>query len=146
MSTSLVQHWISNKSSAATEAGAYTVKHPNTGTSPHSVASAGDADVSEAIATAHAAFKSWRKTTHDQRRDVLMRVAQVTRRRAGEFYEAWASEMDVSQFFVDFLVGITCDLIETTASCIIPAMTGDIPPTKRGNEALYLCEREPLGG
>ncbi|TIA87110.1 hypothetical protein E3P99_03382 [Wallemia hederae] len=145
MSAPLVQHWISNKSSAATEAGAYTVKHPNTGNLPHSVASASDADVSEAIATAHAAFKSWKKTTHDQRRDVLLKAAQITRQRAGEFFEAYSSELDVNQFFADFLVSVACDLIETTASVIIPAMTGDMPPTKRANEALYMCDREPYG-
>lgn len=144
-STPLVENWIDNGARKSTDDNLYVVQHPNTHNQPHAVVSASEEDIDRAITSAHLAFKSWKKTTHDQRRDILLKAAQILRKRKDDVYEAYSSELDVNHHFVDFLVGITSSMIETAATLIIPSLTGEIPPTKRDNEALYLCEREPLG-
>lgn len=142
--TPTIGNWINNAVDTSSNE-KYEVKHPNTHNIPHLVVSSSDEVVEKAVVSATEAFKTWKKTTHDERRDILLRAAEIVRKRKDEVFEAYSSELDVNTHFVDFLVSITSSMIETAASLIIPGLTGEIPPTKRDNEALYLCEREPLG-
>lgn len=144
-STPLIENWIDNTHAKSSNSSVFAVEHPNTHGIPHNVVSASDSDIEKAVASSNKAFKTWRRTTHDQRRDILLRAAAILRRRVGDVYDAYSSELDVNYHFVDFLVSIASSMIETAASLIIPSLTGESPPTKRDNDALYLCEREPLG-
>ncbi|TIB27691.1 hypothetical protein E3P86_04036 [Wallemia ichthyophaga] len=144
-SANLIENWIDNAAVKSIGSGVFPVVHPNTHAIPHSVVSASDSDIDNALHSSLTAFKSWKNTTHDERRDVLLRAAAILKSRSGEMYEAYASELDVDHHFVEFLVSITSSMMETAASLIIPALTGECPPTKRANVALYFCEREPLG-
>ena len=141
----LIENWVNNSYAKSSDNKIYTVVHPNTNDKPHNVVSSTFEDIDFAVESAKKAFKTWKVTTHNERRDILFNAARILRERKEEVFETYASELDVNHHFVEFLVAITSDMIETAASLIVPSLTGDIPPTKRDPSVMYLCQREPLG-
>jgi len=130
MSSSIVPHWIANKSRCSIDPA--VLHHPNSGDLVHEVSNASEQDVEDAIVSSHEACQHWRNTTSGVRRKVLLRAAKLLEERADEFVRTWRREMDVSHRFAEFNVRTSISMIEEIASLISTALAGELPRTDDG--------------
>lgn len=73
--------------------GVYTTKNPATGDATAEYREIPDAELDELIASSAAAYRSWRTTALEQRRDVLARTAKIHREQAEELAKLLTLEM-----------------------------------------------------
>src|ERR1700753_799294 len=72
---------------------AYQVVNPATGKLESEYPTATDAEISDVVARADAGYKSWRRTSLDERAAILRQVAQLYRDRAEELAAIITREM-----------------------------------------------------
>ncbi len=121
------------------------VYSPTTGEVVHHYSSATPADAVAAVEAAHAAFPAWRDTPAKQRRDVLLRVADVMERRRDELAGYLESETGQPRAWADFNITTAVDFVRDAAGLAAKANVGTAPPTQTPTELGAIVLREPYG-
>ncbi|WP_203135897.1 NAD-dependent succinate-semialdehyde dehydrogenase [Microbacterium sp. JZ31] len=121
----------------------YAVVNPATGETVAEYPEATDAEIQDAIATAHAGFQAWRATPVADRAAVVRRIAELHRARREELAAAMTREMgkplEASRGEVDF----AADIVEFYADSA-EKITADQPIDILG-EGSAVVRRAPLG-
>lgn len=100
-------------------------------------------DVTRAVASAQTAFKTWSKTTAAERRDIILRAADILKRRKDEFFEITHYETGENYGMLNFEHGLALEACKTVAG-LISAVTGTVPVAgEKGRSAIIL--QEPYG-
>lgn len=121
---------------------AYTVNNPVSGEAVSRVAAAGENDVDDAIAAAHAAFPEWSALGPGERRGRLLKAAELMEARAGEFM-ALAGETGAAANWYGFNVHLATGILREAAAMTTRVQGAVIPSDLPGNMAMAL--RQPRG-
>ncbi|KAJ5654889.1 Aldehyde dehydrogenaseN-terminal [Penicillium lividum] len=110
----------------------------------------------KAVESSARAFTAWSKTTPVERRQLLLKLAevkssrtlaefvyQVLRNRASEIQQICHEEVHSGPFWADIITNDSIGIIEECAALITPMATGSIPFTK--GESYGFVFKEPLG-
>lgn len=121
----------------------FDVVSPATGKVVHRCGSASAGDATNAVNSAAAAFKSWRKTTPSQRRDIFLKAAEGMAKRKDELSQYMVDETGCATAWGEFNVNLTVDFIKDVAGRIA-TIEGTIPTlADRNTSGLVL--KEPYG-
>lgn len=96
-----------------------------------------------AVDAAASAFKSWKKTKVDERRDLLNRAADILLAKLQEGAKRQLTETNCATFWPHFDINAAAGLIKETAAALT-SVYGNIPPSK-DSDNLSLVFKEPLG-
>jgi acyl-CoA reductase-like NAD-dependent aldehyde dehydrogenase len=105
--------------------------------------SAGPEAATLAADAAGKAFKTWKHTPWTQRRDILLKAADIIRRREVEFKDMMRAETSCAPHFAAFNIEYTISLMKETASRI-SSMVGEVP-NMASSSTLGFIFREALG-
>ncbi|QCI13502.1 aldehyde dehydrogenase [Pseudomonas putida] len=114
--------------------------------SAHSVSRAAAATVEDAQAAVDAAFRAfgaWSKTGPGERRELLLKAAEVVEARADRFIEAMAAETGASESWAQFNVQLAANILREAAALTTQITGSVIPSDQPGNLALAM--RQPAG-
>ncbi|KAF4982002.1 hypothetical protein FDECE_17590 [Fusarium decemcellulare] len=122
---------------------AFDVVSPVTGKVLHRYQSAGVKDADAAVDAAAEAFKTWRKSTPYQRRDVFLKAAEIMNRRRDELRKYAMEETGSDAAWTDFDINTSINHIKEVAGRI-STIQGTVPTVADpGSSAIIL--REPYG-
>jgi succinate-semialdehyde dehydrogenase/glutarate-semialdehyde dehydrogenase len=121
----------------------YAVVNPATGETLASYPTATDAEVQDAIATAHAEYKQWRDVPVAERAALIRRVAELHRERRDELAAIIVREMGKPLAAAEGEVDFAADITEYYADHA-DKITGDQPIDIEG-EGTAVIRRTPLG-
>ncbi|KAB9006571.1 hypothetical protein FH972_026925 [Carpinus fangiana] len=139
--SSTIPIWLDGKEVIATDS--FEVVSPLDNKVLYKCSSASDKDVTSALESAQNAFKTWRLTKPNERRDILLRAATILETRRDELWNFSNKETGAadSMFAFDHILGI--EACKNTAG-LIQTVQGYIPTvTNEGSSAMVL--REPYG-
>ena len=128
--------WISGRPT-------FAVTNPATGETIDEVPDCGDADIEAAIAAAHAAFGSWRKTTAYERSQLLYRAWELMRERKRELAELMTREQGKPLKASLAEVGYGADFLLWFAE-EAKRVYGQIVPSARENQR-FMVRKDPVG-
>ncbi|KAF8342984.1 aldehyde dehydrogenase [Cantharellus anzutake] len=136
---------IDNK--PVTTSNTYTVLSPNDPENPplHDVYAANLTQVNLAIESAQKAFGTWRKTTFLQRRELLIKAADILKRRSEEFTALTMSETTNSFGLAAFETWSAVTQLDEVAANIATAMTTVQPPALDNPFQQAYVSRHPFG-
>ncbi|KAJ5499268.1 hypothetical protein LT330_000167 [Penicillium expansum] len=97
----------------------------------------------QAVESSARAFTTWSSTTPVQRRELLLKLAEILRNRAAEIKQICEREVYSGPFWADIITNDSIGIIEECAALTTPIATGSIPFTK-GNSYGFVF-KEPLG-
>jgi len=121
----------------------FAVTNPATGETIGEVPDCGDADIEAAIAAAHAAFDSWRKTTAYERSQLLYRAWELMRKRKRELAELMTREQGKPLKASLAEVGYGADFLLWFAE-EAKRVYGQIVPSARENQR-FMVRKDPVG-
>lgn len=104
---------------------------------------AGTKDVDAAFAAAKKAFLSWSKTNAIERRDIMLKAAEILRRRKDEVIDWLVNEAGSTYLKAEMEISLTYDMI-IEASSFPTRMNGMITPSSIPGKENYIY-RKPLG-
>ena len=107
------------------------------------VAAAGPADVARAVAAADAAFPDWAATSPAERREVLLRAADLLRAREAEVVALMAGEAGGTAGWAAFNVWLGAETLREAAAAVTAPRGAVLAAQEPG--ALGLAVREPVG-
>jgi acyl-CoA reductase-like NAD-dependent aldehyde dehydrogenase len=93
--------------------------------------------------TASKAFKTWKRAPWTTRRDILLRTADIVRRRAIDLKQMMRAETSCASSFADFRIEFAISCIRETASRI-SSMVGKVP-NMASPDTMGFIFREALG-
>lgn len=128
--------WISGRPT-------FAVTNPATGETIDEVPDCGDADIEAAIAAAHAAFGSWRKTTAYERSQLLYRAWELMRERKRELAELMTREQGKPLKASLAEVGYGADFLLWFAE-EAKRVYGQLVPSARENQR-FMVRKDPVG-
>lgn len=121
----------------------FDVTSPNSSKTCWKSSSASEDDAVKAVESAEKAFKSWSKTKPAQRRDILLKAAQIFKEKKEEAFIYANTETGAARAMFEFEFGLALDNILTIAG-LIPTVQGSVMnPSEEGKSAIML--REPYG-
>ncbi|MCK9510831.1 MAG: aldehyde dehydrogenase [Pigmentiphaga sp.] len=107
-------------------------------------AAAGDVtDAIKAIDSAHAAYKTWRRSTPSERRRLLLKAADVLEAKTPQFIEVMAQEVGASALWAGFNVHLAANVFREAAS-MVTQIQGETIPTDKP-DTLSMTVRQPVG-
>jgi acyl-CoA reductase-like NAD-dependent aldehyde dehydrogenase len=121
----------------------FDVVSPASGKVIHQSGSATEADVRAAIDSAADALKTWRKTLPRQRRDILLKAAEIMERRKEELGQYMMDETSCPRQWADFNINAAKELLVDVAGRVV-AIEGSIPTTADPNTGALIL-KEPFG-
>ncbi|KAL2199997.1 aldehyde dehydrogenase domain-containing protein [Corynascus similis CBS 632.67] len=121
----------------------FNVVSPATGKVVHEAGSASEADVRAAIDTAADAFKTWKKSLPRERRDILLKAADVMAQRKEELGNYMMDETGCPRQWADFNVDAARELIIDVAGRIA-GIEGSMPTPHDANTGALIL-KEPFG-
>lgn len=122
----------------------FDVMCPSTGEIIHRSSSASEGDARLAVDAAHAALVDWKTTTISQRRNILLRAADIFNKRATELANYLINETGATEAWAGgFNVPVTVELLRDVAGRLT-SMTGIIPQTQERSMSA-LVYKEPYG-
>lgn len=121
----------------------FDVVSPVTGETAHRCSAASVDDAVAAVDAAAGAFKTWKQTTPSQRRDILLRAADIIDSRRQELARCLMHETGASQPYADFNINHTTELLKDVAGRIA-TLEGSFPATM-DPESSAIVMREPYG-
>lgn len=134
---------IDNSARPATDNGNFTWSHPVTGETITTSAAATVQDAIDAVESADRAFTSWSKTGPSQRRNILLKAADLLDERAEEFTEVMSSEVAAAEGWSRFNVYLTTQCLRQAAS-LTSRISGETIPTDRPG-VFSMTVRQPAG-
>ncbi|KAI1473737.1 aldehyde dehydrogenase [Daldinia eschscholtzii] len=120
----------------------FDVISPDTGKVLHKCGIATEEDARAAIEAAAAAGQQWRNTSVSERRDVILRAAEILIKRKEELATYLLDEVGAERGLADFNLGNGIDMIKDIAGRV-SAIEGSIPSCAPGRTALLV--KEPYG-
>jgi acyl-CoA reductase-like NAD-dependent aldehyde dehydrogenase len=139
---STVPLWIDNKAIYTTTT--FPVTHASSGTTAHTACSASPSDATHAATSSLHAFKSWRKTPHTTRRDLLLRVADYYETHSSSLVSAQVSETSCTEAWARQNVHLSVSYLREIAAQISSVTAGVIPPTEKPNTTGFVF-KEAVG-
>jgi aldehyde dehydrogenase (NAD+) len=130
--------WVSDLSG-----GVHPHVNPATGQFQKDVALAGPSDIDRAVAAAHKAFPEWRNLPADERRTILLRIAELFRARSDELSELATLESGVPSMFTPLLCGVLPAEYFTYYAGWVDKIEGSVIPVYP--PAFDYTKREPYG-
>lgn len=107
----------------------FKIFSPATGDFVHHCASATVSDADAAVDAAATAFKSWKKSTPSQRRDIFLKAAQIMERRQEELVDYLESETGATRDWCQFNLALAGEIIKDVAGRI-SSLEGTFPATR----------------
>lgn len=114
------------------------------GKTVHYAQSATPEQATKAAASAYDAYLKWKQTIHTERRNLLLRVADLLDSRIDKFAEIQIEETSAPESWARFNVKLTSSCFREIAANISQESTGEIPPLETPG-ALCLVYREAIG-
>ncbi|UKZ75529.1 hypothetical protein TrVFT333_003216 [Trichoderma virens FT-333] len=121
----------------------FDVTSPVTGKVVHRCGAATLADATAAVDAAAAAFKTWRKSTPVQRRDIFLKAADIIQQKSDELVEIMSNETGAATPWALFNINTAAELIRDAASRT-SAIEGSFPTLMDPNTSGIVL-REPYG-
>ncbi|EHK25176.1 uncharacterized protein TRIVIDRAFT_31969 [Trichoderma virens Gv29-8] len=121
----------------------FDVTSPVTGKVVHRCGAATLADATAAVDAAAAAFKTWRKSTPVQRRDIFLKAADIIQQKSDELAEIMSNETGAATPWALFNINTAAELIRDAASRT-SAIEGSFPTLMDPNTSGIVL-REPYG-
>ncbi|MGW9111707.1 aldehyde dehydrogenase [Microbacterium sp. NPDC055683] len=140
MNTHLI---IDNETRDAREGRIFARRNPLTGAVVSEGAAASVEDALDAVESAASAFPAWSTTGPSERRNIMLKAADIIERRAGEFIEAMMAEVGAAQLWAGFNVFLTSQLLREAAGLATQIQGETIPTDKPGT--LSMTFRQPAG-
>lgn len=119
------------------------VVSPDTGKVVHQYGVAAATEALAAVNAAAKAFPAWRDTTPAERRDILLKTADILSRRKPELAEYMKAEVGASQQWANFNLETAIDFVKDVAGRV-GSITGSIP-TLSDPSVGGMILKEPLG-
>ncbi|KAI0384143.1 aldehyde dehydrogenase [Hypomontagnella monticulosa] len=120
----------------------FDVTSPDTGKVVHQCGIATEKDTLAAIEAATAAGQQWRDTPATQRRDIILKAAEVMSNRRKELAQYMIDELGAPAAWAEFNINLTIDMYKDVAGRAV-AVEGTIPPCAPGTSAMLV--KEPYG-
>lgn len=98
----------------------------------------------EAASSSYKAFLSWKLTSYTERRDLILRAADIIEQREDAFVALQMLETSCQESWARFNVGLTARNMREIASNISAECTGELP-APAGPSAFCLVFKEPIG-
>jgi len=136
-----VPFFIGGKDTSADKS--FDVVSPSDGKVAHRSGSATLADASAAIAAAADAFKTWRRTTPVQRRDIFLKAADIMAARREELAGYMATETGATPPWCNFNLDVGIGMLKDIAGRIA-TLEGSFPALMDPNTSAIVM-REPYG-
>jgi acyl-CoA reductase-like NAD-dependent aldehyde dehydrogenase len=133
--------WIDGKEASTSTT--FDVYNPSTGEKVWSSCGATAKEATEAVESAQRAFKSWRKTKPAERRQILLKAADVMESRRAELKEYMALETGALDGFSEFNVSTTIEVFRNVAG-LVSNINGVIPQTQAPGTGAFVF-KEPYG-
>ncbi|RYP03951.1 hypothetical protein DL764_004785 [Monosporascus ibericus] len=116
---------------------------PATGEVVHRCGIATEKEVLAAIDAAAAAGRQWRNTTPGQRRDIILRAAEIMNEKREQLAPHLINELGATRGWADFNLNTTIDMLKDTAGRI-SSLNGVVPTSADPNRTSMVL-REPYG-
>ncbi|KAK1595824.1 aldehyde dehydrogenase [Colletotrichum navitas] len=121
----------------------FDVVSPATGKTVHKCGSATEKDALAAVDSAAEAFKSWKKTTLVQRRDIFLKTAAIMESRKEELARIMSEETGAAAGWSDFILGLGIGCIKDVGGRLV-TVEGSVPATNDPNLSAMVL-KEPYG-
>lgn len=122
----------------------FPVVNPATGKTVHHYSGAKSADATAAVEAAKAAFPAWRDLPPRDRRDLLLRAAEIMKRRREELSGYLETETGQPRAWADFNLNAAIDFIVDAAGLAAKANQGRAPVTQDPSVGAIVLH-EPYG-
>ncbi|KIW09202.1 uncharacterized protein PV09_00130 [Verruconis gallopava] len=127
-----------------TTSSTFDVTSPSTGQKLWPCSSASKEDALAAIQAAEKALPAWAKTKPAQRRDIILKAADLLAVRKDESLKYMCEETGADETFFEVIFDMTLEMLKDVAGRIAVALQGEIPICRQeGTSALLL--KEPYG-
>lgn len=140
MQTQLI---IDNKERAASSGKTFERRHPLTDELVSEGAAGTVEDALAAVESASAAFATWSKTGPSERRNILLKAADILESRTGEFVEAMTNEVGAAPLWAGFNAYLSISLFREAAGLATQIQGETIPTDKPGT--ISMTVRQPAG-
>ncbi|KAI0882162.1 aldehyde dehydrogenase [Annulohypoxylon maeteangense] len=120
----------------------FDVKSPDTGEVLHRCGIATEADVVAAVNAAAAAGPQWANTPAAERRDILLKAANIMDKRRDELAQYMMDEVAAARGWADFNLNLVIDMYKDVAGRV-GAVEGTVPPCQPGLTSIVV--KEPYG-
>lgn len=121
----------------------FDVVSPATGKVVHKCGSASEKDALAAVDSAAKAFKSWRKTTPIQRRDIFLKTAAIMESRKDELARIMSEETGAAAGWSGLILDLGIGCIRDVGGRLV-TVEGSVPATA-DPDVSALVLREPYG-
>lgn len=122
----------------------FPVVNPATGKAVHQYSGAKPEDATAAVEAAKAALPAWRNMIPRERRDLLLRAAEIMKKRRAELTEYLEAETGSPRPWTDFNLDATIDMIADAAGLVAKANQGRAPVTQDPSVGALVLH-EPYG-
>jgi acyl-CoA reductase-like NAD-dependent aldehyde dehydrogenase len=100
-------------------------------------------EAKRAVDNAQAAFPAWKKTKYNERRDILLKAADIMESRKEEFIQYQREETGAGRPFTEVTFGLGVEFIRDFAGRI-SSIQGTVPNVNRDGEGAIVY-KEPYG-
>ncbi|GAB0132470.1 hypothetical protein EsDP_00000905 [Epichloe bromicola] len=121
----------------------FEIKSPATGEVVYKSGGASVADAARAVDAAAEALKTWRKTTPQERQDILLKAAEIMSSRRQELTKYMVDETGSASGWADFNINVSVGMLKDVAGRI-PTLAGSFPATANPSRSAIVL-REPYG-
>ncbi|ORY08374.1 Aldehyde/histidinol dehydrogenase [Clohesyomyces aquaticus] len=135
--------WINGAALSSDSTPTITITNSVSGKAVHHATSASPAQALQAVESSKTAFKSWKRTPHTLRRDLIFRVAAYYEKHAATFIQQQMSETSCDEAWARQNVNLATRYLKEIAACI-SSVTGVIPNIEKPNTMGFVF-KEPVG-
>jgi acyl-CoA reductase-like NAD-dependent aldehyde dehydrogenase len=96
-----------------------------------------------AVESAAEAFKTYKKTSVEDRRKFLLRAAELFGEKVAEGASRQVAETSCSEHWATWNIGFCVEFCQEFAGVLKQALTGELPPSRAG--VPHLAMKEPVG-
>ena len=140
----VVPLWINGEAAKSTTEVTFPVYSSAQQKNVYLAQSADSEAANAAVDSAQRAFKTWKRTPAASRRDVLLRLADVIKKRQKELIQVQIEETSCSESWAGFNIGYTLNGLAEIAARITAVCTGELPPMSTDG-TLGMLVKEPIG-
>lgn len=139
----VVPTWINGAAKALEPSRIFPITSAAQSKTVHYAESASYSSARDAADAAWEAFAPWRNSKYHERRELLLRVADLYSQRADELTHWQVLETSCSEQYARFNIKLAINMIKEFAGTLVQATTGATPPIQA--EGVALVFKEPVG-
>lgn len=121
----------------------FEVVSPTSGKVVHRCGIATEKEVLEAIDAAATAGRQWRNTAPSQRRDIILKAAEIMNNKREELMQHMVTEVGAGQDWAGFNLNTAIEMLKDTAGRVA-SLNGVVPTSSDPNRGSMIL-REPYG-